>query len=509
MKRVTWVFASSVGMVGLACLATVPVACVSSSNPGAPDEDSGALPSEDSGALPGPDATLPPSDSGPIDSGADVAPDSADAAPAPLTLTVLLGGAPEPGVLVVFQDATGAVVTTATTDAAGSVSHLVVAGSQVTAVLGTTQSPNLVTIQDVEPGDAITVVDGSVQTANFSEQVSVALPAGEWDAATTTEYVYAGSCGDPIAYPVYLTSDCISGGQFPLFAIAEGLSSGVETAYTYQTGNAVLTDGGSADITVTHPWATATDIATLTATSLPEVLEDAGESLATVFLSYVEVSGGVGLSLPAITETTGSAPTSTFNIHSGYPDFVEAEAYAAINTGNDQEQAEVFALSRSAPPTASSASSLALGTLPVLTTATINGDDAGTPQQPNVSWTSTGPMAGANGMFVQLEWYAAPPDGGNASNGSWTIIAPPLVTSVTAPSMPSSASAFAPPSYASYNPPNVAAVQASFLAGYAGFRAQAGTIPVFTPYTYGGPSLPLLPANGASFYLSAIFQNQD
>src|ERR1700728_3368888 len=119
MIRSPWFVASLVGLFGSASL---PLACVSNASPPAPPELDSGLFGEDA-ALPGPDATIPVSDSGTADSGG---PDTAisDAGPQPLTLTVLVGGAPEPGVTIVFQDDTGVFLSTSTTDSAGTVTQI-------------------------------------------------------------------------------------------------------------------------------------------------------------------------------------------------------------------------------------------------------------------------------------------------------------------------------------------------------------------------------------------------
>jgi hypothetical protein len=248
-------------------LASIPVACVSSN--ASPNEDSGAPPGQD-GAPPSEDAAPSGSDATLPDAGTDAPEkDSAteDAGPQPLTVHVLLGLAPESGVLVVFQDASGAVVSSATTDATGSVSQLVTAGSQVTVALGTTLAPRLVTIQAVEPGDVLTLVD-TPPASTLAENVNVTLPAPTWDASGATEYVYAAQCGTSAGSPVYVNPDCQLNGQFPLLAYAQA-SGGQELAYTYQTGNALLEDGGTDAITVTRPWATSSVVEQLTTSSLP------------------------------------------------------------------------------------------------------------------------------------------------------------------------------------------------------------------------------------------------
>jgi hypothetical protein len=490
-------------------LASLPLACFSKSDV-TPLVDSGTPPLvEDSGLRSAQDATTtPPFDAGSRDAATDAGtPPVEAAAPGPLTVTVLMGGAPESGVLVVFQDATGGVLTTATTDATGTVSQLVTAGSQVTAALGTAQTPNLVTVQDVENGDMLTLVDSpSTNLPGTSEPVTVTLPATTWDAGTNVA-IYAGGCSDPAAFDIYLQPTCTSQGTFPLFARAADATG--EIAYTYQTRNAVDPDGGPLAITVSRPWSTSTATQTIEASSLPTVSDDAGVSLGTVTFDYSEVAGGVPLALLPVVASVeeGGPPNEEFVIHPGYPDFTQQGAYVLLEgVGSDSE---VFAVTRTAPVTASQTTSIALGTLPGFTGAAINANDAGSPTQPVVTWTTTGSLSAANGVFTMLQWYAPPPDGGSQDiAGTWTIVSPATATSVEAPSVPASAAAFAPPSTARYNPPRVVAVQSSSLAGYSGYKSQFATIPVFTPGGNWQPAIPLLPADGFTLYVSAIYPDE-
>ncbi len=502
MKRLSR-FAPTAALLGFASLA---LACFSKSD-ATPVVDSGIPPlPEDSGLSPGQDATVRPDDAGSRTDAADTGP-LQDVSVPPLTVTVLSGGAPESGVLVVFQDATGVVLGTETTDAAGTVTRIVAAGSQVTAALGTTQSPNLVTVQDVENGDTLTLVDfPSTNPPYNDEPVTVTLPATTWDAASSSVESYSGACSDPAPFDVYLRPACISQGTFPVLAIATDATG--EIAYTYQAGNAVAPDGGPLAVTVSRPWSTSMATETIEASSVPTAA-DGGETTASVAFDYTEVAGGVPLSLrfASASGDDGGPPGEAFVVHDGYADFTQEDAYLLL-TGSSLES-EVFAVTRTAPPTASQTTSIALGTLPEFTSASIDADDAGTPSQPVVSWTTAGSLSGANGVITMLQWYGPPPDGGSGNtNGTWTVVSPATATSIQAPSMPLSAAAYTPASTANYNPPRVVAVQASFLAGYSALKAQFATIPVFTPAGNWQPTIPILPANGLTLYVSAIFPNE-
>jgi hypothetical protein len=376
----------------------------------------------------------------------------------------------------------------------------------VTAVLGTTQNPNLVTVQDVENGDMLTLVDSpSTSSPNSPEPVAVTLPTTSWDAAANVT-IYAGACTGSTTSDVYLEPDCTSQGTFPLFARATDATG--EVAYTYQVGNAVDADGGPLAITLSRAWSTSTATETIEASSVPVVPGDAGVSLGTVGFDYSEVAGGVPLSLQSLSAPVeDGGPEEAYVVHAGYPDFTQQDAYVFLN--GLQEDSEVFAVTRTAPSTVSQTTSLALGTLPVFTGASVNANDAGSPEQPVLSWTTAGSLSAANGVFVMVQWSAPPLDGGNVDvNGTWTVVAPATATSVQAPSMPISAAAFTPPASTQYSAPRVVAVQGSFLAGYSAFKSQFATIPVFFPGGNWQPSIPILPANGLTLYVSAIYPDE-
>jgi hypothetical protein len=517
MKRKAWAVASSLGLFGLA---VVPLACFSNTDTPPPADTDSGTPAPD-GGVPEDDATMPtvdagpgPADAGPVDTGTDVA--VVDAGPQPLTLTVLLSGAPEPGVNVVFQDVTGAVVTTATTDATGTVTQFVTAGSQVTAILGTTKNPNLVTIQGVAPGDALKVIDtSSSSSGSTGEDLTVTLPAPTWDAAGVGEAVYAGNCYNPIGYPLYLASYCETAGQFPLLALAVQTPSQQEIAYTYQVGNALDLDAGLPDgdtslpLTVTRPWSTSSATATITSTNPPLLTDDAGatNTASYVNLAYDEVVGGSVFSSPqASGGTTDDAGTqsATFVMHPGYPDFVEGRA---VDTYERNSIVLVAGgATRAAPQATSMAMAFDLSTLPLITTASIDSADGGTTAQPNVTWTSAGSLSAASGIFVSTQWFASllTDAGTSYVNGTWSIVAAPTATNVRAPALPASFAAWAPPANASFNPARVGAIKASFVSDYTGFRAAFGGIPFISGYEI---VVPTLPVNG-TVYVVGIYPDE-
>ncbi|HEY2515261.1 MAG TPA: hypothetical protein VGI39_30550, partial [Polyangiaceae bacterium] len=95
-------------------------------------------------------------------SDADASGQDAGPATGPVTMNTTLVGAPEPGVLVVFQDSQGAVLTYGTTDGAGAFTSVVPSGSQVTVIFNHGDSVRFETVTALTPGDVLTAADPGV-----------------------------------------------------------------------------------------------------------------------------------------------------------------------------------------------------------------------------------------------------------------------------------------------------------------------------------------------------------
>ena len=149
-----------------------------------------------------------------------------------------------------------------------------------------------------------------------------------------------------------------------------------------------------------------------------------------------------------------------------------------------------------------------LSSLPYITTSSLDSSDAGTPAQPNVSWTTSGAATAAAGVFVSLQWYARDVDAGTSINGTWTILAPSTATSVRAPALPAASQSFAPASNAQFNSaPRVGLVSGSLVPSYGVLRGEFGAIPFFGANSDWSFALPALPADG-TINFSVIFPNE-
>lgn len=125
----------------------------------------------------------------------DGAPDSPiDAALQPVTLTAMLGGAPQAGVYVYFLNADSSVVLATRTDATGVASATMAAGGSVTAIdpYGTSGSNReLYSFLSVKPGDHL-VLDGA---AGVAPQITVTVTAPIDNTPGVLSYEVQSPCG--------------------------------------------------------------------------------------------------------------------------------------------------------------------------------------------------------------------------------------------------------------------------------------------------------------------------
>jgi hypothetical protein len=480
-------------------LAAVPLAC-SSSSPSGPAPDGGT--SEDSGPSAADDAS--PSDAGSpdgsdgataVDGSSDAGADSGDAAAGPVVLRVLTPMGPEPGVNVVFQDATGnTVLGTGTTDATGRYSQLVPAGSQVTVLLGSTQAPQLFTIQGVEPGDALTAFDW---TSAGGEVSITALPAPV-PTGTSSFTAQAGACTGLFTTTPGIVSvgpGCMGpSGEAPVLVTAlDDASAPLGFAFE-KNGTFAPNDAGIAQVSLASAsWLSGSSAQTV---QLPLA---AGPSADT--LSYSEVAGGVSFTsstfLPTSTPDAGanadaSAPpppwTATLAGHDGFADFVQIEGSQAP----DWMPSAMVSATREAAPTAPGTVALSADHPPWITAAAV---DSFVQPQPLIQWQPVLTAAqGANvvGIVTMATWISP-----YVPKGTWTIVAPPTGTGAQAPVLPASLSSWAPGANSSFATPTVMTLQASMIADYDAFRPLAAAFPA--PATIGAHTyLPPLPANGTA-----------
>jgi hypothetical protein len=449
-----------------------------------------------------------------VDATAD-ARNEAEAGPSPAVVTI--GGAlgVEPGVTVVWGDATGAVVATGVTDATGTATHAITGTTvtMVTALMGTPIYPALYTITGIEPGDDLVILDwGSLQNlpvAGDGFESNVASLPSPQPTNTVSFTAYAGQCNTnfttvPESLSLTQWPGCIGVGPlgssyaaaYP--AVVDANDANFDLLGFVFAKNNPLTmpdDAGLLDVPLASgAWSTATTFQSVTETNKPTT------GIYDAYANYSEVADGVLMPLPQRTAPADAglpAANDLFATHVGYADFVQTELF--YNPDHDGFVQEGYALATRGPaPTANGAPVLdwsPLASLPSLTGLTI---DSSTPAQPSMTWTTvTGTLAASTGIIIYTTWNATSADGGYQS-GTWTLVsAGTAQSSLQAPMLPTS-SAWAPVGGAEFSLSAIYAVQGgTALSTYPQIRAASSAFRMQTS-CLGSPMLPPLPSAGTA-----------
>jgi hypothetical protein len=150
---------------------------------------------------------------------------------------------------------------------------------------------------------------------------------------------------------------------------------------------------------------------------------------------------------------------------------------------------------REAAPDASADMPFDMSTvLPTITSAFSDYTDAGTPSVPTFTWSSTASLATTDGLVLVAQGNLAT-DAGTTSV-PWTVVSPPGSTSVSPPALPASLGTWTVTT--NTQPPVVVAAEATFIPGYAQFRAVAGALPLTSTILGSsvGQVTPPLPVDG-------------
>lgn len=417
-----------------------------------------------------------------------------EAGTGPVTVKVLAVTGPEQGVAIVFGDATGAVMSSTSTDATGSASGTVPpGGGQVTVLTGPAAYPWLLTYTGVMPGETLNVIDPTQYVSSAVNVTDFPMPfptATNWVAIIgSTSGTTGTSMPTTIPAGASFWRSLNLQQQFPVIVWGYDSSNTNELAYLFKKHNGLAADGGVATVSMAGlTWQSTFGTASVSAS--PVVESDGGPAGSNLGVSFVysESSDGVPVGLPQVDAVlTGATATASFQTHPGYPDFVQLET-DVTDTQATWSATQVIG-TRSAPPAALSSSMMVDLTqaLPEMSNPVV---DATTSTRPTMTWSSPS-MPMAAGTYVALAWNDV--FEGGARYGSWTIMAAPGVTSVQAPALP--ASPLAPAAGATWKSgaQTIVTVQGGGLSSYADLRAAAGATFFQVGFV---PTLPLLQANG-------------
>jgi hypothetical protein len=174
-------------------------------------------------------------------------------------------------------------------------------------------------------------------------------------------------------------------------------------------------------------------------------------------------------------------------MHVGYPDFVQSEVEVEIDNENTNVTTITSLATRQAPPTTSGSVTLDMSQL-LPTISTYSSDFKTKPAQPIVTFQPDAPITSAVGAVAICSW-SNQDDAGGYSNNTWTIVAPPSVTTITAPVLPASALGWTPVNNAYNDGCTLTMISGDTVASYHDFRQVAAVIP--TP-SYQGSTRPLI-----------------
>lgn len=455
----------------------------------------------------GPDATTPTPDgstpdgsmpTGTLEAGPDASDASADVVEEPsppqvVQVQVTNNAGREEGVTIVFSDATGALITTGVTDSNGTIVQQLATGSQVTALLGTTDAPNLLTVAGVKPGDILQLIDGPLASEDTAQVTFNAY--SQADASVSTYLASSGGCsnistGAATEVDYGLNPGCANpSGQFPV--LVEAKTSDNETlAWESGKGHVPTTDAGAAPVALTSAtWSTTLGTETITVVNVPDTLAPSA--------AFTEYVSGVPYALTTFPQTPVDAGVyqATLPIHPGFGDFDQVEVqYGLTQTHGGSQLAIADRVNATTTASPSAGDSIDVtDTLPAITGVSA---DATNPLQPKFAWTSAAPLSTAAATFVQLQWNDPIDDAGDLKTGNWTIIVPGGQMSVVPPQIPG-ASGLGPCATSTWPDyiPILVSMNGDAFPTYDAIRATAAQIGT-NLNSSNNPLLPPLPANG-------------
>lgn len=415
----------------------------------------------------------------------------ADGGPQPVRIVAGSLGGPEASALVVFHDASGSVTGTTMTNSDGYAESLLPAGSGVSVLLGNVNvAPSVVTYLGVQPGDLLVAYDPSV-VPNDNALTITDVPSGAPGGSVDFNALTGSNCGSgyftgSMAMPYPLYTGCLSPlAQFPVLVEALDINA-TQLGFVFSKNQTLNLDAGATVDLADASWSTMQGMWTvnvLNGSSNPEV-------------TFTEVASTVPLTTGFFDDQLmpdGGFSPGTFVTHVGYSDFVQSEAN--VQSSNEVGTTFTAIATRSlAPMTANGSVTLDLSQLPP-TIDTETADWTTKPAQPTVTFQPGSPINAPVGTVVVLTWYGQS-DAGQYTNATWTIVAPPNLTTITAPVLPASAVGWTPTNEQGNETVTVTVMSGDGITGYDQFRQFAGVMPPPNyDYVY-NTVVPLLPMNG-------------
>lgn len=447
------------------------VACESSSSPSATPFTFEAGPGFEAG---------PPAEAGPLE---DAGIDAPVVPPMPkgVTVTVIDNLLPKAGVRVISQDATGAVIGDATTDATGKLT-IATAPSTVTVLATSSSAPAPVSFLAVTDGDNLLVRIPSNVAVDQAPvgQYSVTFTAASMAQSTNATVLVGGGCATTTTNTstplvVSLFPSCLAAANAVL---AEGSNVDlVRDGFAFKKG--VAPPAANATSAVLLPAWDAPGTTTLTATHTPP-----GQASVSGSLYMIADGASFPASADNISGPIGGVAGQGYLTATGFADAYQSFVSSVDDVSARVETSFIRRESTMAPPSATLATFDFTNALPYITAAAV---DTTTAARPIVTLTSDKPLTAVDGGLVILSWTTT-----TALTASWTFVVPASAAATfTAPALPADAAAFTPTG--AVNVDSAAFFEATQVPGY----REAKALPVsprFNPDLLSG-SLPL-PADG-------------
>jgi hypothetical protein len=402
---------------------------------------------QDSSTGPAPEAAA--DTSVPVDAGIDAPPDApADAGSISIGVVVVNRNGLEPGIPIVWSDATGATVDQSTTDSSGAATTTNPAATTVTAVMGGAFQPYLYTETGLTNGQVVYVAD-EVTIVNDARTYTITVPSfppiSTIDSGTPSEYdIFLGGTftggTPPLHVPLQIDQQGDVGmrltGSTPdvvVPIVVQAFDSNANfLAYASSTWPLASTpDGGAYTVNLPNAW----DMNI----SQQSFIVDTGDAGLIPSTAYNEVASGVLIPPPTYTVGAGKVVYTQ-------PDFaqsIQVEASFSITPTSGFAGVSIAAMA----PEPTAAGTLMLDASGIAAAPTIASalQSYATAGAPTVTWTmQNGTLSSATAIVAIARWTTTPFDGGT-QYGSWTIVTPPpSAASITGPALPASLGQYLP-----------------------------------------------------------------
>jgi hypothetical protein len=389
-----------------------------------------------------------------------------------VSITVVASGVLVPGIDVVFNDPSGAVVSHQQTNVAGAATEMLAAGSSLTIAIANGNDRVAVTYAAVEPGDELVFELVPATPAAYGD-VSVEFPPAVIVGAASYEVRFGCTTlatPTPVAITGELTANCLGSDQ-NIDAIALVLdASGTPLGYDYVKDVPGVAGGTTA--IVFDAWQQATTPLAVTLTNAPintfaAALEGHWRVDEVDFLglsSGGQPTGGT-ITMPSA-YPTGFAERLTYNVFVGFGTISVPVGFAAILGGHSGTPGTVTHDLALLPPQISDAAA----------------DDSGGRAQ--LSWTAAGSLAATDGALVAMAWTT-----GALAHQRVAVLPPDAASPFVFPALPDALMDFRPTSSSTFDVPTVIFADADYIDGYDAWRDGGGFMLLGNP-------LDAIPATG-------------